>query len=157
VTNLSLTDVAALPERYRRQIHAQLEAQPNVSRKVADAPASVAAKAVTTSHTPGRMNKTEEAYSRILECRKARGEVVWFAFEAVRLRIADKCYYTPDFLVQLADGTLEIHEVKARTKDGRKLIKDDAAVKLRAIHDQYPMFGLRIAWGCRGEFEMERR
>lgn len=60
----------------------------------------------------GTMNATEARYALDLRLRSAAGEVLWFAFEGITLRLADDVRYTPDFVVQLADGTLEAHEVK---------------------------------------------
>ena len=69
----------------------------------------------------GRMNQTEADYAAILTIRQHAGEVLWFAYEAITLRLADNTRYTPDFIVELADGTLEIHEVKGFWKEAAKL------------------------------------
>lgn len=45
----------------------------------------------------GKMNKTEIAYSQHLEALKSCGEIVWWKFEAIKLRLADSTFYTPDF------------------------------------------------------------
>ena len=60
----------------------------------------------------GQMNQTEEAYARDLELRRTLGEVAWFKFEGVKLRLADNTFYSPDFAVMLANGQIEMHEVK---------------------------------------------
>lgn len=80
---------------------------------------------------PGVMNKTERAYADTLEWRRRAGEVVWFKFEAIKLRLADNTFYTPDFLVMLADGTLEAHEVKGHWRD-------DARAKIKIAAELYP-------------------
>ena len=59
------------------------------------------------------MNKTEAAYAGTLEVRKAAGELIGYWYEAVTFKLAKDTRYTPDFLVQLADGTLEANEVRA--------------------------------------------
>lgn len=46
----------------------------------------------------------------------------WFHF--LKLRLAARCFYDTDFLVQNLDGALEIHETKG-------FMEDDAAVKLK--------------------------
>lgn len=79
----------------------------------------------------GQMNKTEEAYARHLEDRKARGEVAWYKFEGVKLRLADNTFYTSDFAVMLSDGTMEMHEVKGHWQD-------DARAKIKIAADLYP-------------------
>ncbi|RTQ12851.1 DUF1064 domain-containing protein [Enterobacter hormaechei] len=79
----------------------------------------------------GQMNKTEEAYCRHLELRKHAGEVAWYRFEGIKLRLADNTFYTPDFAVMLTSGEIELHEVKG-------FWTDDARVKTKVAADQYP-------------------
>ena len=85
----------------------------------------------------GTMNKTEQAYAATLDARRHVGEVAWFKFEGVKLRLADNTFYTPDFAVMLADGALEMHEVKGYWQD-------DARVKIKIAADMYPMRFLAI-------------
>jgi hypothetical protein len=80
----------------------------------------------------GAMNKTEAAYAATLDARRCAGEVAWFKFEGVKLRLADSTFYTPDFAVMLADGVLEMHEIKG-------FMHDDANVKIKVAADIYPM------------------
>ena len=79
----------------------------------------------------GQMNKLEARYAEHLELRRLAKEVEWYAFDAVKIRLADNTFYTPDFLVMLADGTLEIHEVKG-------VWEDDARVKIKVAADKFP-------------------
>lgn len=88
-------------------------------------------------HTPGTMNKTEAAYAAELERRKAAGEIQWFAFEAMKLRLAKLTTYTPDFVVQTADDTLECHEVKG-------FWQDDARAKIKIAAELYPFRFLAV-------------
>jgi hypothetical protein len=80
----------------------------------------------------GQLNKTEEAYRQHLEVRKFAGEIAWYRFEGIKLRLADKTFYTPDFAVMLANGVLQLHEVKG-------FWTDDARVKTKVAADQYPI------------------
>lgn len=80
---------------------------------------------------PGVMNKTEERYAAHLELLKRAGEVTWWRFGALKLRLADKTFYDTDFIVLKADGLLEVHEVKGHWED-------DARVKVKVAADQYP-------------------
>jgi hypothetical protein len=80
----------------------------------------------------GTMNKTEAAYAATLDARRYAGEVAWFKFEGVKLRLADNTFYTPDFAVMLANGALEMHEVKG-------FWQDDARAKIKIAADLYPM------------------
>ncbi|WP_225182143.1 DUF1064 domain-containing protein [Pectobacterium aroidearum] len=79
----------------------------------------------------GQMNKTETAYSQHLEILKRAREVLWYRFEGVKLRLADNTFYTPDFAVMTASGTMEMHEVKGYWQD-------DARVKIKVAADIYP-------------------
>jgi hypothetical protein len=90
-----------------------------------------------TRHEPGKMNKAEALYALELEARQRAGEILWFGFEPVKFRLADRTFYSPDFMVQLADGTIEFHEVKG-------WMEDDAAVKWRVVREMYPMFGWKL-------------
>lgn len=36
----------------------------------------------------GQMNKTESAYCQHLELRKRAGEIVWYRFEGIKLRLS---------------------------------------------------------------------
>jgi len=85
----------------------------------------------------GTMNKTEQAYAVTLDARRHAGEVAWFKFEGVKLRLADNTFYTPDFAVMLTDGALEMHEVKG-------FWQDDARAKIKIAADMYPMRFLAI-------------
>lgn len=79
----------------------------------------------------GTMNKTEAAYAALLEAQKAAGEVAWYKFEAIKLRLADNTFYTPDFAVMLRSGALEMHEVKG-------FWTDDGRVKIKVAADMHP-------------------
>ncbi len=79
----------------------------------------------------GAMNKTEEAYAAHLEALKAAGQVAWYLFEAVKLRLGDNCFYSPDFAVMRADGAMEMHEVKG-------FWADDARVKIKVAAERFP-------------------
>lgn len=79
----------------------------------------------------GQMNKTESAYCQLLELRKRAGEIDWYRFEGIKLRLTDNTFYTPDFAVMLANGEMEMHEVKG-------FWADDARVKIKVAAEQYP-------------------
>lgn len=79
----------------------------------------------------GQMNKTEAAYGQHLEALRVAGEVAWFKFEGVKLRLADNTFYTADFAVMRTDGVMELHEVKG-------FWQDDARVKIKVAADLYP-------------------
>jgi hypothetical protein len=86
------------------------------------------------------MNGTEQEYARILEVRQRAGGLLWYRYEPVKLRLADKTFYTPDFLVVAVDMTLELHEVKHARAGQRTYYTDDSRVKIKVAAEQYPMF-----------------
>ena len=80
----------------------------------------------------GQLNKTEQSYQDHLELLMRAGEILWYKFEGVTLRLADnRCHYTPDFAVMLSDNVLEMHEVKG-------FWTDDARVKIKVAAEQFP-------------------
>jgi hypothetical protein len=79
----------------------------------------------------GGMNKTEQAYADRLEAMRRNGFVLWFEFEAIKLRLADNTFYTPDFTVMAHDGVIEFHEVKG-------FWEDDARVKIKVAAKLFP-------------------
>ena len=83
----------------------------------------------------GAMNKTEAAYAQYLEAKKAAGEVAWYKFEAMKLRLADNTFLTVDFAVMLSEGLLEMHDVKG----SKSIYMDDAKVKMKVAADMYPL------------------
>jgi hypothetical protein len=85
----------------------------------------------------GGMNKTEVAYAEHLKLRERAGEIAWYVFEGVKLRLADKTFYTPDFIVMLRDGDIEMHEVKG-------FWEDDARVKIKVAAAMFPFRFLGI-------------
>ena len=95
----------------------------------------------------GQMNKTEADYAAMLEARKRAGEIAWYAFEGVKLRLADATFYSPDFAVMLTAGQLEMHEVKG-------FWQDDARVKIKVAASLYP-FAFYAIRKVRGAWEVE--
>jgi hypothetical protein len=82
---------------------------------------------------PGVMNRLEAEYAALLESERIAGRVEWWKFDAVKLRLADKTFYTPDFVVLMKNGDLEVHEVKGG------FIEDDAMVKLKVAAETFPL------------------
>ena len=82
-------------------------------------------------HKNGEMNKTEAAYAAYLDNLKKDGAIADYRFEAVKLRLADKTFYTPDFMVLMPDFSFEMHEVKG-------FWEDDARVKIKVAASQFP-------------------
>jgi hypothetical protein len=77
------------------------------------------------------MNKLEAAYAMELHIKLTYGDIRSFKYEAIKFRLADKTFYTPDFMVVAADDVLELHEVKG-------FWEDDARVKIKVFAEMFP-------------------
>lgn len=85
-----------------------------------------------------RMNKTETLYSLELEADRKAGRIKAWWFGSMKLRLADKTWYAPDFFIVLANWTFRFVEVKGG------FVRDDAAVKFKCAREMYPCFD----WLC---------
>jgi hypothetical protein len=86
----------------------------------------------------GTMNKTEREYEETyLKPALMRGEIVWYEFESMKLRLADNTFYTPDFSVMRNTGLIEQHEVKGYWTD-------DARVKIKVAASKFPFAFIAI-------------
>lgn len=90
----------------------------------------------------GKPNKSEAAYAAHLDALRSIGQVLWFRFEGIKLRLADNTFYTPDFAVMVASGALEMHEFKG-------FMEEDANVKIKTAARQYP-FTFRLVRKAKG-------
>ena len=81
-------------------------------------------------HKPGEMNGLETTYSLHLTDRRNRGEIDEWAFESVTFKLAEKTRYTPDFLVRMPDGELQLHETKG-------FLEGDAWVKMKFFAEKF--------------------
>jgi hypothetical protein len=97
-----------------------------------------------------QMNKLELAYSQHLEALKACGDVLWYEFEAVKLRLADNTHYTVDFMVMRASGELEAHEVKGG------YAFDDSLVKLKCAAEKFPWPFYLVKKGKGGTWDISK-
>lgn len=79
-------------------------------------------------------NKTEEAYGAFLEGKTKYflNGLLDYRYEPLKFKLADKTYYTPDFML-IYNTHIEFHEVK-----GFK--RDDAMVKLKVVARLFPWF-----------------
>lgn len=162
-------DLTDLPKHLQAQATQQLDAQTVRPAPAADKPASRRAAAKPKAepalaredfaisgtpqpgkarHIPGRMNGTEKRYADILDERIRLGEVVYWAFESLNFRLGDGVYYRPDFLIQLSDGSLEIHECKGG------FIRDDSRAKMSVFKEKYP-FPLLLCQYVKKEWEIK--
>lgn len=103
------------------------------SRSVADVSAPpFNAPATERKRSPvRRMNKLEAAYERHLYGLLSAGEVLWYRFEPMRLRLANGAYFKPDFAVKFRDGSLEFHETKGFWREA-------ARVRIKVAAELFP-------------------
>lgn len=131
---LRFASEADLPEHLRRRVpdpqaRRSVDSRATLPKKEKQQQTGVRARGVAKNS--GGMNRTEAAYAEHLTLRQQSGDIAWFAFEAMKLRLADRTFYTPDFAVMLTDGTIEQHEVKG-------FWEDDARVKIKVAAALYP-------------------
>lgn len=90
----------------------------------------------------GMMNQTEQRFldEYIVPFFNAK-DIVWWAFEAFKLRLADNTFLTIDFALMRSDGSFELVDVKG----SKAMIEDDAWVKLKVARDKFP-FRFFITW-----------
>ena len=90
----------------------------------------------------GELNRTETSYAQYLEGEKQSGRVADYWFESLKLKVADgTCWYTPDFMVLLPDGRLELHEVKGSPR----VFFDDAKCKVKVVATSFP-FAMKVVY-----------
>lgn len=90
------------------------------------------------------MNKIEEEFAHYLTVQHAAGEVLWWAYECMKLRLADLTTYTPDFTVLYPDGSMEHIEIKATWSHGKAGWVSDARVKYKLARETFPMFWFSV-------------
>ena len=93
-------------------------------------------------------NKTEAAFAETLYVRAKDGEIQWFAFEPMRLRLAKGAMYTPDFGVLENDGSFTFYEVKGFWREAAK-------VRIKVARGLYPFFRFVVVRKGKGGWEYE--
>lgn len=96
-----------------------------------------------------RMNGLEAKYAGYLEAQRWAGKILFWRYESVKFRLADRTWYTPDFYIMRPDGSIEIHETKGHWED-------DARVKIKATAEQFPEFFFVAVQWKKGEWQLER-
>ncbi len=94
------------------------------------------------------MNKLESRYAEELKLQQIGGQILWWEFEAMKFKLADKTYYTPDFIVMDSNLEISIREVKGHWED-------DARVKIKCAAAKFPIFRFMAIKNNRGLWEVE--
>jgi len=107
-----------------------------------------------------RMNKTETRYAQHLAAFQMTGEIIWWAFEPMKFRLADNTHWTPDFGVQFDSSMPFSHEdlvtfvdVKGTRKNGKAWVEEDAQLKIKICAKLFPMFRFVQSWWWNGKWE----
>jgi hypothetical protein len=79
------------------------------------------------------VSKLEREYGNFLEHQKRLGSIVGYKHQPLKLRLADKTYYNPDYSVHRNDDVIELVEVKG-------LWEDMSRVKVKVCAEQFPEF-----------------
>ena len=87
-----------------------------------------------TTYGTERMRSTLEVeYAAYLDSLVHVGKVLCWRYEPLSLRLADRTTYTPDFLIILPDGTMELHETKGYWRP-------QAWIKYKIAVENFPWF-----------------
>lgn len=135
---MSRLTLADLPARYQEQVLA------------AGAPkAAPAAKPMLRQSAAPKLNKTEAAWGDYLRANCSHECEIHE--QAVTLRLANGCRYTPDFAVlhAFAPGSGSFYEVKG-------WMRDDAAVKIKVAAAQFPAWAFWLVWRKAGQWQQQR-
>lgn len=84
------------------------------------------------------MNGLESEFAASLDYRKHEGEITWWGYEPFRIRLADGCFYRPDFAAVDAQGRTSIYECKGHMREAARVRLRVAAEKL-----PYPFYLVR--------------
>lgn len=105
-----------------------------------------------TKRRSDQMNKLEGEYARILQAKRHRGEIIFDRYEALKLRIGDKCFYSPDFLIIRANNPKPLLvEIKGAAIHQKKLY-EDGIIKFKAAKELYPCFDFEMWSKIDGEW-----
>ena len=85
------------------------------------------------------MNNTEKRRAVELEAARRTGQIAAWWFEQWTFKLADDCRFTPDFVLQRPDGSLEVEEIKGHWRD-------DALVKIKVFVEAFPFPTRVLVW-----------
>lgn len=100
---------------------------------------------VLSEPKPEPMNKLERAWYENLI--RTNPDYIVLA-QQLKLRLADKTWYTPDFVCMCPDGILRVYETKG-------FMRDDAAVKIKVAADQYWWWRFHLVTKSKGQWSVK--
>jgi hypothetical protein len=98
------------------------------------------------SKRTGYRSNLEADYATRLEILRGLGEIRSWMYEAVKLKIGNGAWFTPDFFVRMASGSIEFHE----TKGG--FAREAAMVRIRSAALQFPFWKFRLVTRVNGDW-----
>ncbi len=114
--------------RLRKGPHA--DPAPQEEAPASDKTCSLAGSRKIGTKAHRQMNKWEAKFAQTLEYRKHAGELVWWAFEPIRIRLANGTFYRPDFVTVDKAGRTEVFEVKGYFREAARIRLKVAVEKL---------------------------
>jgi len=91
---------------------------------------------------PSPMNKGETLYAQGLDYHRLEGRILWWGFQALKLRLGGGAWYTPDFTVITREGAIECHEYKGHWEEA-------ARVRIKVAASLYPWIKFVVVKGSR--------
>ena len=92
-----------------------------------------------TRRIPGQMNKLETRFAEYLELQKKAGLIYWYDYEPIRLKLADRTTYLPDFMALMSDDSIQLFEVKG-------FWEQHARIKIKVAADKFPFKFTAVQW-----------
>jgi len=134
MVNWSKSELEDFEKRYANDLKARKDED-----KGAPVETGVPLYKVLAQDRPDTMNKLEKAwYDHLIRTT----DYLIFS-QALKLRMADKTWYTPDFFCLCPDGIVRIFETKG-------FFRDDAAVKLKTTAEMYSCFRFYLVKKAKG-------
>lgn len=96
-------------------------------------------------------SKLEARYAQYLDVLKFCGDIRRYVYHPFTIWIATKRKYTPDFLIEMKDGSVAIVEVKGsmKMKNAR-----DSITRLHVAASKLPMFTWKLVQRVRGDWKV---
>ena len=92
------------------------------------------------------MNKTEARYAReVLDPLLSQYAILGWEWESIKFRMADRTWYTPDFLV-IFPTHMQIVEIKG-------FMRDDAVIKYKCCREMFPWFEWKMLRLIKGNWD----
>lgn len=96
----------------------------------------------------GYRSKLERDYALNLRARQRIGEIEWWGYECLRLKLGEGAWFTPDFIVMNGHGALSAHETKGFRREA-------AMVRLKVAASLFPWLPLFLVSRLAGGFRIE--